>query len=66
MGLFFKKYVFIWLRQVLVVVHGFASCGEGAPERTGSVVAVHRLSCSNMWDFSSLTRNRHVESQFPD
>ena len=36
---------------------GFSSCGVWALEWTGSVVAVHGLSCG-IWDLSSLIRDR--------
>ena len=37
---------------------GLSSCGVWAPESSGSVVVVHRLSYPHsMWDLSSLTRD---------
>ena len=40
-----KKYLFIWLYQVLAVAHGLSIYSTWAPEHAGSVVVTCRLSC---------------------
>ena len=42
--LFLKKYLFIWLCQVLFIAHGLSSCGTQA--------------LCGMWDLSSPTRDQ--------
>ena len=43
---YFLKYLFIWLRRVLVAARGLSSCGARALEHAGSVVVVCGPSCA--------------------
>ena len=56
---FYYLFIYVWLRWVFIAARGLSSCTVQALERTGSVVAEHRLSC-NMWDLSSLTRESNL------